>query len=88
MTPEHQIEAFIKEFVNDLEQDAVAVFAGAGMSKGSTALVGVLVVQSSTERWRQSIAIRCATRRTNWSFGRSRSTGRTCQHCGRNIGSE
>ncbi len=35
MTPEHQIEAFVKEFVKDLEQDAVAVFAGAGMSKGS-----------------------------------------------------
>lgn len=35
MTPDHQIEAFVKEFVNDLEQDAVAVFAGAGMSKAS-----------------------------------------------------
>ena len=35
MTPEHQIEAFVKEFVKDLENDAVAVFAGAGMSKSS-----------------------------------------------------
>ncbi|MBI1890269.1 MAG: SIR2 family protein [Burkholderiales bacterium] len=35
MTPRHEIEAFIKEFVKDLEEDSVAIFAGAGMSKGS-----------------------------------------------------
>lgn len=33
MTPQHEIEAFIKGFVRDLEEDSVAIFAGAGMSK-------------------------------------------------------
>lgn len=35
MTPKHEIDAFIKDFVKDLEQGTGAVFAGAGMSKGS-----------------------------------------------------
>ena len=35
MTPKHEIDAFIKDFVKDLEQGTAAVFAGAGMSKGS-----------------------------------------------------
>ncbi|MBO9687080.1 MAG: SIR2 family protein [Mitsuaria chitosanitabida] len=35
MTPKHEIEAFIKSFVKDLEDDNVAIFAGAGLSKGS-----------------------------------------------------
>lgn len=35
MTPTHEIEAFVKDFVKDLEQGAAVVFAGAGMSKSS-----------------------------------------------------
>ncbi|MBP0622873.1 SIR2 family protein [Cupriavidus consociatus] len=35
MTPKHEVEAFIKSFVSDLEEDSVAIFAGAGMSKAS-----------------------------------------------------
>lgn len=35
MTPKHEIDAFIKNFVKDLEQGAAAVFSGAGMSKSS-----------------------------------------------------
>lgn len=35
MTPRHEIEAFIKEFVRDLEYGSAAIFAGAGMSKGA-----------------------------------------------------
>lgn len=32
---EREIEAFIKEFVNDLTENNVAIFAGAGMSRGA-----------------------------------------------------
>jgi hypothetical protein len=35
MSPQHEIEAFIKTYVRDLEEDSAAIFAGAGMSKSS-----------------------------------------------------
>ncbi|MGE3744478.1 MAG: SIR2 family protein [Sphingomonadaceae bacterium] len=35
MSPDHVIESFIKEFVQDLHNDSAAIFAGAGLSKGS-----------------------------------------------------
>lgn len=35
MSPDHVIESFIKDFVQDLHNDSAAIFAGAGMSKGS-----------------------------------------------------
>ncbi|MCF8204931.1 MAG: SIR2 family protein [Methylotenera sp.] len=35
MSPQHVIDGFIKEFVEDLHNGSAAVFAGAGMSKGS-----------------------------------------------------
>jgi hypothetical protein len=35
MSPQHVIDSFIKEFVQDLHNDSAAIFAGAGMSKGS-----------------------------------------------------
>jgi len=35
MTFEREIEAFIKDFVKDLSENNVAIFAGAGMSKGA-----------------------------------------------------
>nr|WP_087574453.1 SIR2 family protein [Sphingomonas sp. CDS-1] len=35
MSPDHEIEAFIKNFVQDLHNDSAAIFAGAGLSKGS-----------------------------------------------------
>lgn len=35
MTPNHEIEAFIKNFVKDLEDGSAAIFSGAGMSKSS-----------------------------------------------------
>src|SRR3546814_2874959 len=33
MSPDHVIEGFIKEFVQDLHNDSAAIFAGAGLSK-------------------------------------------------------
>lgn len=35
MSPNHIIESFIKDFVQDLHNDSAAIFAGAGLSKGS-----------------------------------------------------
>lgn len=35
MTPRHEIDSFVKDFVRDLENGSVAIFAGAGMSKGA-----------------------------------------------------
>ncbi len=35
MTFERETEAFIKDFVKDLAENNVAIFAGAGMSKGA-----------------------------------------------------
>lgn len=35
MSPDHVIEGFIKDFVQDLHNDSAAIFAGAGLSKGS-----------------------------------------------------
>ena len=35
MSPRHVIEGFIKDFVQDLHNDSAAIFAGAGLSKGS-----------------------------------------------------
>lgn len=35
MSPDHVIESFIKDFVQDLHNDSAAIFAGAGLSKGS-----------------------------------------------------
>lgn len=34
MSPNHVIEGFIKDFVQDLHNDSAAIFAGAGLSKG------------------------------------------------------
>lgn len=34
MSPDHVIESFIKNFVQDLHNDSAAIFAGAGLSKG------------------------------------------------------
>lgn len=33
ITPDHEIEAFIKAYVRELQSDSAAIFAGAGMSK-------------------------------------------------------
>ena len=35
MSPQHVINGFIKDFVQDLHNGSAAIFAGAGMSKGS-----------------------------------------------------
>lgn len=35
MSPDRVIESFIKDFVQDLHNDSAAIFAGAGLSKGS-----------------------------------------------------
>jgi len=35
MSPKPAVESFIKEFVQDLHNDSAAIFAGAGLSKGS-----------------------------------------------------
>lgn len=35
MSPNHVIDGFIKDFVQDLHNDSAAIFAGAGLSKGS-----------------------------------------------------
>lgn len=35
MSPQHVIDGFIKDFVQDLHNGSAAIFAGAGMSKGS-----------------------------------------------------
>jgi hypothetical protein len=35
MSPRHVIEGFTKDFVQDLHNDSAAIFAGAGLSKGS-----------------------------------------------------
>ena len=35
ITPDHEIEAFIKAYAHELQNDSAAIFAGAGMSKAA-----------------------------------------------------